>query len=107
MTSVNFVPKSKAASENKNAVPLVCAFSPFQQWQSLRIVFETVWDFLLWGEDLSAFGNYPGNCGTRSLLLNSFTNYVFNFVSIELIPGGRERRGGGEAFKGWFTNLSF
>lgn len=47
------------------------------------------------GEDLSAFGNYPGYCGTRSLLLNSFTNYVFNFVSIELIPGRGEGRGEG------------
>lgn len=39
------------------------------------------------GEDLSAFGNYSGYCGTRSLLLNSFTSYVFNFVPIEFIPG--------------------
>lgn len=40
-----------------------------------------------WGEDLSAFGNCFHYCGTRGLLLSSFTNYVFNFV--ELIPGRR------------------
>lgn len=39
------------------------------------------------GEDLSAFGNCFDYCGTRSLLLSSFTNYVFNFVSVELILG--------------------
>lgn len=58
------------------------------------------------GEDLSAFGNYRGYYGTRSLLLSSFTNYVFNFVSIELIPGRREE-GWSPGFPGWFTNLSF
>lgn len=40
-----------------------------------------------WSEDLSAFGNCFHCCGTRSLHLSSFTNYVFSFVSVELIPG--------------------
>lgn len=69
-------------------VPVVPAFSPFQQWQSLWIAFKTV-GLPTRGEDLSAFGNYFGSCGTRSSLLNSFTNYVFNVVSVELIPGRR------------------
>lgn len=35
----------------------------------------------------------PSYGGTRSLLLNSFTNYVFNFVSIELMHGRQGEMG--------------
>lgn len=90
----------------RRAVLVVWAFIQFQQWQSLGIVFKTVWGCRLPCEDLSAFGNYSGYCGTRSLLLNSFTNCVFNFVSIELIRGRREE-GRSAGFQGWFTNLIF
>ena len=42
----------------------------------------------------------PGYCGTRSLLLNSFTNSVFNSVSIELIHGRREEGAGQRLSRG-------
>lgn len=50
-------------------------------------------------EDLFALGNYLGYCGTRSLLLNSLTNYWLNCVSVEFIPGRWGGGGKGELFK--------
>lgn len=93
-------PHLKAVNESKGLVVVSgLSIQSVSQGVEFRNCFQNSLGHPPLPEDLSAFGNYSSDSGRRSLLLITFTNYVFNLVSKELIHGRWAEEGGVEAFK--------
>ena len=98
--------KSVDSTPKSTVVPMVVwAFSQFQQWQKSRNCSLNSVGLLLRVKIYLYPATTLSYWTIRRVLLNSFTNYVLNFVSVELIPG--RRRGGAEGFKAGLQSWVF